>query len=267
MNIAEVYNASPTLDSASSQRASSTSNTNNDFDSYLNASTTTMDDIFQKASDTYGVPVNLLKAMAKQESNFNPNATSSCGAQGVMQLMPATAASLGVTDAYDPEQNIMGGAKYISQLLDKYNGDVSLALAAYNAGSGNVAKYGGIPPFKETQNYVAKVTAYMNETLTIENNTVSNETKQISSEDFLEACEQGMEMVQEDTRLQDILDQIFSYEDYLKFLKMYVDQLIAVKNSVTGYDTENQAADSADSIYSYQNIRYNPTVMNLLTGK
>ena len=106
-----------------------------------------MDDIFNKASETYNVPVALLKAMAKQESNFDPNATSSSGAQGVMQLMPATAASLGVTNAYDPEQNIMGGAKYISQLLDKYDGDTTLALAAYNAGMGNVAKYGGVPPF------------------------------------------------------------------------------------------------------------------------
>ena len=76
---------------------------------------------------------------------------------GVMQLMPKTAEGLGVTDSYDPRQNILGGAKLISQLLDKYDGDKSLALAAYNAGSGNVSKYGGIPPFKETQNYVKKV--------------------------------------------------------------------------------------------------------------
>ena len=81
---------------------------------------------------------------------------------GVMQLMPATAESLGVTNAFDAYQNIMGGAKYISSLLTKYNGDVSLALAAYNAGSGNVAKYGGIPPFTETQNYVSKVIGYYN---------------------------------------------------------------------------------------------------------
>lgn len=122
------------------------------------ASTSTyMDDIFQKASEQYNVPVNLLKAVAKAESNFNPNAVSSSGAVGIMQLMPKTAAYLGVKDSFDAEQNIMGGSKYLSGLISKYDGNTSLALAAYNAGSGNVAKYGGIPPFKETKNYVEKV--------------------------------------------------------------------------------------------------------------
>lgn len=118
--------------------------------------------IFEEASSTYGVSVNLLTSIARVESNFRSDAISSAGAVGIMQLMPATAASLGVTNSYDARENIMGGAKLISQLLSKYNGNTSLALAAYNAGSGNVEKYGGIPPFTETQNYVKKVLSYFN---------------------------------------------------------------------------------------------------------
>ncbi|MDR0906220.1 MAG: lytic transglycosylase domain-containing protein [Oscillospiraceae bacterium] len=116
-----------------------------------------LDPYFQAASERYGVPVSLLKAVARSESNFRSDAVSRAGAVGVMQLMPATAAGLGVTDPLDPEQNIMGGAKYLRQQLDAFDGDTRLALAAYNAGPGNVRKYGGVPPFKETQNYVQKV--------------------------------------------------------------------------------------------------------------
>lgn len=125
-----------------------------------------LDDIFQRASEAYNVPIGLLKAVAKAESNFNPTAESHAGAQGIMQLMPGTAKSLGVTNSFDPEQNIMGGAKYLRQQLDRYDGDVTLALAAYNAGPGNVTKYKGVPPFQETQNYITKVMEYAGDAIT-----------------------------------------------------------------------------------------------------
>ena len=100
------------------------------------------DEYFNKASTTYNVDKRLLIAVAKTESDFNPKATSGAGAKGIMQLMDGTAKDLGVTNSYDPEQNIMGGAKLLSQLLKKYDGDRNKALAGYNAGTGNVAKYG-----------------------------------------------------------------------------------------------------------------------------
>jgi len=114
-------------------------------------------DLINQDAAKYGIDPALLLAIARQESNLNPAAVSSAGAQGVMQLMPATAASLGVTNPFDPAQNIDAGARYFSQLLSQFGGDTSLALAAYNAGPGSVSKYGGIPPFAETQNYVSSI--------------------------------------------------------------------------------------------------------------
>lgn len=128
-----------------------------DFDGMINqisSGSESLDDIFKEVSDEYGVDLNLLKAVAKAESDFDTEAVSSCGAQGIMQLMPTTAQSLGVEDPFDARQNITGGAKMLAYLLDDYNGNVSLALAAYNAGSGAVSRYGGVPPYNETLRYI-----------------------------------------------------------------------------------------------------------------
>lgn len=134
-----------------------------------------MDSIFEEAARLYNVPLALLKAVGMAESGFNANAVSPVGAQGVMQLMPATAQALGVDDPFDARSNIMGGAKYIAEKLNQYNGDIELALAAYNAGSGNVSKYGGVPPFEETINYIKRIKEYMGMDLTT-GQTVSGQT-------------------------------------------------------------------------------------------
>lgn len=162
-NVTAVTNQSTTEKTNNTTSADNTSFS----DMMKSQSVSPLEDIFNRAAKKYGVDVNLLKAIAKQESDFQPDCTSHAGAMGIMQLMPDTAKGLGVTDPYDPEQNIMGGAKFISQMLKKYDGNVTLALAAYNAGPNNVAKYGGVPPFKETQDYVKKVTAYYKNGVTV----------------------------------------------------------------------------------------------------
>lgn len=113
--------------------------------------------VINQLSNKHGVDANLVNALVKQESAFNPEAVSSAGAQGLMQLMPATAKGLGVTDPMDPVQNLDGGIRYLKAKLAEHNGNIPLALASYNAGSGAVKKYGGIPPYAETQQYVKRI--------------------------------------------------------------------------------------------------------------
>ncbi|MBR5305047.1 MAG: lytic transglycosylase domain-containing protein [Candidatus Gastranaerophilales bacterium] len=123
----------------------------------LKAQKVDIDELIETFSQKYDIDGDFIKAIIKQESGFNAKATSKKGAMGLMQLMPKTAESLGVVDAYNPSQNIEGGVKYLKGLLDKYDNNKELALAAYNAGPGAVKKYGGIPPYKETQNYINNI--------------------------------------------------------------------------------------------------------------
>lgn len=113
--------------------------------------------LVEKISNKYGVDEKLVQAVIKQESGYNPKAKSHAGALGLMQLMPATAKSLGVKDPLNPAQNIEGGVKYLKNMLEEFNGNTILALAAYNAGPNAVKKYGTVPPYKETQNYVKSI--------------------------------------------------------------------------------------------------------------
>lgn len=216
-----------------------------------------LEDIFKEAADKYNISLDMLKAIGYNESRFQADATSQAGAMGIMQLMPATAEALGVTDAYDPYQNIMGAAKLLSQLSDMYDGNQSLILAAYNAGSGNVAKYGGVPPFEETQNYVAKVLASMQSGVNVPDSAVSTDSsvnnQNSSSNTNLYTSTN--------------LDSIFSYSDY-QLLMDYFEHMLEIIASIGDTDSSSDSSsnDSLNDLFRLGNssIRYNRNTINLL---
>ena len=247
-------NAIQGMDGAHAPNGAQTVGNGGDFSSYL-STTASLEQIFEEASRTYNVPKNLIKAIAKAESDFRPDATSKMGAQGIMQLMPGTAKELGVTDAYDPYQNIMGGTKYISQMLEKYDGDVTLALAAYNAGSNNVAKYGGVPPFEETQNYVVKIKRFMEEGVESPNASYAVGGAGFSGNTAAASVEEA-----ESNYFHDILEQLFSYEDYLRFIELYTKMQEAQEEK----EDEKEQEKQTDSFQAYQEFQYSPAAINLL---
>lgn len=229
------------------------------FSEYMKTGEKTLKDIFEEASAEYNVPFSLLTAVGMQESTFRADAVSKAGAQGIMQLMPKTAAGLGVTDSFDPEQNIRGGAKYLRELLDRYDGNISFALAAYNAGGNNVDKYGGIPPFKETQEYVEKVLGYMNTGVTLPDGTVTRGVPVESSEG------NTVNEAAPDTPAADkgfgatLRSLLFSYDDFLKFVEIYMSFINEINDKAEEDDQKKQDKN-------FSSYRYTPAMLNLYPG-
>lgn len=214
------------------------------YSGYDGKTTSALDNIFNEAAATYNLDVNLLRAVAKQESNFDTTSTSSSGAMGIMQLMPGTAENLGCADPYDPYQNIMAGANYLRQLIDRYNGNVETALAAYNAGPTAVAEYGGVPPFEETQNYIQKVMGYYATGVTISPNVNASAISHMTETEI-------------SAQVEKLLNEFPNHESYTEFV-----QLLSESNSVL--DSEYTDAEVAkQAMLSNANI----AMKNLLANQ
>ena len=236
-----------------------------DFDGVINqisSGSESLDDIFAEVADEYGVNLNLLKAVAKAEWDFDTEAVSWCGAQGIMQLMPTTAESLGVEDPFDARQNITGGAKMLAYLLDDYNGNVSLALAAYNAGSGAVSRYGGVPPYNETLRYIDRINDILGGVLSNDSRTIDGaEATDLSGSAQAENTgivvgttqqTSGTEVMQEDTGT-------VSDDNNLSQLRKQIAanrlNISSMNNSRTSYISANNKR-TASLLLSYDDYKY-----------
>ena len=257
-----VNSASNTSETKSSQDAS--------FDNVYNGQTKSLEDIFQGVSAEYGVPVKLLKAVAQAESSFDTNAVSGCGASGIMQLMPETAKSLGVEDVFNAEQNITGGAKMLAYLLDDYGGNTTLALAAYNAGSGAVAKYGGVPPYAETQNYINKINGILGGELEADTTNISIEKK--SGVNSSSAALDPTSNTNLNTKTipvkilntQSQATEAFTYERYLKFLELYESLNAETDDSKVKEQEQVNNQSKQQSLYELQQAKFNSRALALL---
>ena len=244
-----------------------------DFDGVINqisSGSESLDDIFAEVADEYGVNLNLLKAVAKAESDFDTEAVSWCGAQGIMQLMPTTAESLGVEDPFDARQNITGGAKMLAYLLDDYNGNVSLALAAYNAGSGAVSRYGGVPPYNETLRYIDRINDILGGVLSNDSRTIDGaEATDLSGSAQAENTgivvgttqqTSGTEVMQEDTGT-------VSDDNNLSQLRKQIAanrlNISSMNNSRTSYISANNKRTS-NLLLSYDDYKYVINTLSLI---
>ena len=250
MNILQAVNAADKTAMQSQNAAGMTDNAEETFDSVIDKKTRTLEDIFQDVAKEYEVPVDLLKAVAQAESGFDANAVSSCGASGIMQLMPKTAEGLGVEDVFDPEQNITGGAKMLAYLLDDYDGDTTLALAAYNAGSGAVAKYGGVPPYEETRNYIRRINDILDGGLEKDLSYISaDNTSRTSGQGSTSEVLRGGTPVKISNGKENTVEDLFPYDDYLKFIAIYMKML---GTTIGEPDDEEDASGSAQKISEQQ---------------
>ena len=238
-----------------------------DFDKIYNNITVDdpLENIFAGAAKEFGINENFLKAVAQAESGFDVNATSSCGAMGIMQLMPSTAESYGVEDPYDARQSITGGAKLLSWLLDDYNGNVSLALAGYNAGCGAVQKYGGVPPYDETVNYINKINDILDGALSNDSWTTDSMQATDLSHAYVSTGNAGNTYypgLSVNTEVHSIgsgsgsklnsymSSDLFSYEDYEYFQNTITELLEKINGQGNSTDSKIQSVDSSNSVSS-----------------
>ena len=226
-----------------------------DFDKIYNNITVddSLENIFAGAAKEFGINENFLKAVAQAESGFDPDAVSYCGAQGIMQLMPYTAESYGVTDPFDARQNVYAGAQMLSELLDSYDGNATLALAAYNAGSGSVQKYGGVPPYEETLNYISKINdilggALANDSTTVDGAYATDFTaaSDVNAPDTITGNYASKHTATERTgssyKEQDN-SSLISYEEYLYVCETYKDILAKLFSAISADKGDNLAAE------------------------